>query len=174
MKTDERKVMEFHVKNKLALFLPLEKPSFFVRFILKLFYWHLQWMSWVALKLSKTQPNTRFCDGRSCFFRLHLCLEEIAETVLAILHQDLVELADALADLLYVTHGLGLTYGVSTNLAFNEVHRSNMTKDFKTNSRRGYKGEDWTPPDTEMVVEQGYEHLVRLYREIQNDSARTD
>jgi predicted HAD superfamily Cof-like phosphohydrolase len=42
--------------------------------------------------------------------------------------QDLVEVADALADIEYVMHGASLTYGLPAQEVFDEVHRNNMLK----------------------------------------------
>jgi predicted HAD superfamily Cof-like phosphohydrolase len=57
---------------------------------------------------------------------------------------DLVEVADALADLEYVIKGAGVTYGIDLSQIFHEVHRSNMTK------VGGHKREDgkWVKPAT--------------------------
>lgn len=58
---------------------------------------------------------------------------------------DIVEVADALTDILYVAYGAGLEFGVDLDATFREVHRSNMTK----------LGEDGKPiynPDTGKVV----------------------
>lgn len=60
--------------------------------------------------------------------RLALIEEEWIELRDALLAGDLVEVADALADLLYVTYGAALTFGIDIDGAMSAVHHSNMTK----------------------------------------------
>ena len=60
--------------------------------------------------------------------RLSLITEERRELHDAIADSDLVEVADALADLLYVVYGMGHELGINLDKVFAEVQRSNMTK----------------------------------------------
>ena len=60
--------------------------------------------------------------------RCALIEEEAAEFRTALEENDIVGLADAIADLLYVTYGAALTFGIPIREVFAEVHRSNMTK----------------------------------------------
>lgn len=60
--------------------------------------------------------------------RLDLIREEFAELEDAINKKDIVEVADALSDLLYVVHGCGLAFGIDLDDTFKRVHASNMTK----------------------------------------------
>src|SRR4051812_4427776 len=60
--------------------------------------------------------------------RCALIEEEAAEFRTAIEKNDIVAVADAIADLLYVTYGAALTFGIPVREVFAEVHRSNMTK----------------------------------------------
>lgn len=60
--------------------------------------------------------------------RIRLLREEFEETIAAIEADDLVEIADGLADLVYVAVGAALTYGIPFNRVFEEVHRTNMAK----------------------------------------------
>jgi predicted HAD superfamily Cof-like phosphohydrolase len=62
--------------------------------------------------------------------------------------QDLVEVADAIADLLYVVYGAAITYGINAKAVFDEVHRSNMTKVWEdgTVHRREEDGKILKPP----------------------------
>lgn len=60
--------------------------------------------------------------------RLALIAEEMRELKEALETDDLVEVADAVADLLYVVVGAGLCYGIPMEEVFAEVHRSNMTR----------------------------------------------
>mgnify|MGYP003123289380 CR=1 FL=1 len=60
--------------------------------------------------------------------RLDLIQEEVDELAQAIIDQDIVEIADALTDILYVTYGAGHAFGIDLDTCFTEVHRSNMSK----------------------------------------------
>jgi len=60
--------------------------------------------------------------------RIDLIEEELDELKEAIVNQDIVEIADALTDILYVTYGAGHAFGIDLDKCYNEVHRSNMTK----------------------------------------------
>ena len=60
--------------------------------------------------------------------RISLMQEELIETVAAMEQGDLLEIADGLADLCYVTIGTAVAYGIPLDKVFNEVHRSNMSK----------------------------------------------
>lgn len=60
--------------------------------------------------------------------RLDLIAEELEELQQAMNDHDIVEIADALTDLLYVVYGAGHAYGIDLDKCFDEVHRSNMSK----------------------------------------------
>jgi predicted HAD superfamily Cof-like phosphohydrolase len=60
--------------------------------------------------------------------RCALIEEEAAEFRAAVEDGDIVAVADAIADLLYVVYGAALTFGIPAHAVFTEVHRSNMTK----------------------------------------------
>ena len=60
--------------------------------------------------------------------RISLIEEELRELCEAVNDKDIVEVADALADLLYVVYGAGHAFGINLDLAFNNVHVSNMSK----------------------------------------------
>lgn len=60
--------------------------------------------------------------------RVELIREEFQELKDAIKDKNLVEVADALTDILYVTYGAGVAFGIDLDACLAEVHRSNMTK----------------------------------------------
>ena len=60
--------------------------------------------------------------------RLDLIQEEVDELREGLANQDIVEIADALTDILYVVYGAGHAFGIDLDACYNEVHRSNMTK----------------------------------------------
>ena len=60
--------------------------------------------------------------------RYGLIKEELEELNLALKNKDIVEVADALTDILYVTYGAGHAFGIDLDECFNEVQNSNMSK----------------------------------------------
>jgi predicted HAD superfamily Cof-like phosphohydrolase len=60
--------------------------------------------------------------------RVDLLTEEVREFAEATAAKDIAGIADALADILYVTYGAAITYGIDLDAVFREVHRSNMSK----------------------------------------------
>ena len=60
--------------------------------------------------------------------RISLISEELEELKKAILDNNIVEIADALTDILYVTYGAGHAFGINLDKCFNEVQESNMSK----------------------------------------------
>ena len=60
--------------------------------------------------------------------RLNLIQEELDELTKAINEKDVLEVADALTDILYVTYGAGHAFGINLDKCFDEVQKSNMSK----------------------------------------------
>ena len=60
--------------------------------------------------------------------RLSLIQEELDELTKAIKEKDILEVADALTDILYVTYGAGHAFGIDLDKCFDEVQKSNMSK----------------------------------------------
>jgi len=60
--------------------------------------------------------------------RYDLIKEELDELKVAMKNNDLLEVADALADILYVTYGAGHAFGIDLDKCFEEVQNSNMSK----------------------------------------------
>ena len=60
--------------------------------------------------------------------RIDLIKEELEELTEAINNKDLLEVADALTDILYVTYGAGHAFGIDFDKCFDEVQNSNMSK----------------------------------------------
>jgi predicted HAD superfamily Cof-like phosphohydrolase len=92
--------------------------------------------------------------------RVRLLREEVEEFAEASEKRDLVAIADALADVVYVAYGSALTYGIDLDAVLREVHRSNMSK-LDSSGRpvmRGdgkvMKSERYRPPDVGAVVDQ--------------------
>ena len=60
--------------------------------------------------------------------RLSLIQEELDELTKAIKENDILEVADALTDILYVAYGAGHAFGINLDKCFDEVQKSNMSK----------------------------------------------
>jgi len=90
--------------------------------------------------------------------RIDLIEEELDELHLAVDNQNMVEVADALTDLLYVVYGAGHAFGIDLDECFAEVHRSNLSKlgtDFKPIKREDgkvLKPDTYSPPDLKTVL----------------------
>lgn len=68
-------------------------------------------------------------DKRVRELRIKLMYEELVKELIPALEKDnIIEIADGIADLLYVTIGTAVSYGINIEPIFDEVHRSNMTK----------------------------------------------
>lgn len=73
-------------------------------------------------------------------------------------NDDIVGIADALADLVYVVYGTAVEYGINMQPISDEVHRSNMSKlgeDGKAIHRvdgKVLKGPNFTPPDLATII----------------------
>ena len=72
--------------------------------------------------------NAEFPDKKIIELRLKLIQEELNEFKEAIKNKDIIEVADALTDILYVTYGAGHSFGINLDKCFDEVQRSNMSK----------------------------------------------
>jgi predicted HAD superfamily Cof-like phosphohydrolase len=90
--------------------------------------------------------------------RINLIAEEVSELFAALNDRDIVEVADALADLLYVTYGMAHEFGIPIDEVFEEVQESNMSKlgeDGKPLYREDgkvMKGPNFRPPDIQSIL----------------------
>jgi predicted HAD superfamily Cof-like phosphohydrolase len=93
--------------------------------------------------------------------RKRLILEEAEEFWEASDNRDVVMVADALADLLYVVYGAAEAWGLDMEPIFAEVHRSNMTKAGGPMREDGKmeKGPNWSPPNIEVIVAAQFDGL---------------
>ena len=67
-------------------------------------------------------------DAKTNNLRIELIKEELEELTEAIQEKNLIEVADALTDILYVTYGAGHAFGIDLDKCFEEVQNSNMSK----------------------------------------------
>ena len=76
----------------------------------------------------EVKSNAEFPNKNIVNLRLNLIKEELEELQEAIKQEDLLEVADALTDILYVTYGAGHAFGIDLDNCFDEVQKSNMSK----------------------------------------------
>jgi len=101
----------------------------------------------------EVKTKTSFSDEKTNQLRLDLIMEELEELKNAMESKDLLEVADALTDILYVTYGAGHAFGINLDKCFDEVQNSNMSKlgvDGKpiyNQSGKVLKGPDYFKPD---------------------------
>ena len=74
----------------------------------------------------KIKPS--FSTDKINNLRYELIKEELEELKVAMENKDLLEVADALTDILYVTYGAGHAFGIDLDKCFEEVQSSNMSK----------------------------------------------
>ena len=76
----------------------------------------------------EVKNKASFSTAKINQLRLSLISEELEELKDAMNNNDLVEVADALTDILYVTYGAGHAFGIDLDKCFDEVQKSNMSK----------------------------------------------
>ena len=76
----------------------------------------------------EVKNKSEFPNDKIVNLRVDLIKEELSELIEAINDKDIVEVADALTDILYVTYGAGHSFGIDLDKCFEEVQRSNMSK----------------------------------------------
>ena len=105
------------------------------------------------VKIKSSFPNKKIVD-----LRYDLIEEELSELKTAIKDNDIVEIADALTDILYVTYGAGHAFGIDLDKCFNEIQLSNMSK-LGSNGKPIYseagkvmKGPNYFKPDLNKLL----------------------
>ena len=104
----------------------------------------------------KDKPS--FSTDKINKLRLDLIKEELNELTEAMNNKDLLEVADALTDILYVTYGAGHAFGIDLDKCFEEVQNSNMSK-LDDNGKPIYnehgkvmKGPNYFKPDLKKFI----------------------
>ena len=102
-----------------------------------------------------TKPELPNDNERS--LRMRLLAEEFSEYNSAEYDNDLIEVADALADIIYIALGTAVSYGIPLDTIFDEVHRSNMAKlvdgkVFRRADGKIKKPDGWQPPDIKSIL----------------------
>ena len=104
----------------------------------------------------KNKPS--FSTDKINKLRYDLIKEELDELRVALENKDLLEVADALTDILYVAYGAGHAFGIDLDKCFEEVQNSNMSKLDKNNkpiyneSGKVMKGPKYFKPDLSKFV----------------------
>ena len=76
----------------------------------------------------EVKDKAGFSDAKTNKLRIDLIKEELEELTDAMQDENLLEVADALTDILYVTYGAGHAFGINLDKCFEEVQNSNMSK----------------------------------------------
>jgi len=76
----------------------------------------------------EVKTKSSFSTDKINSLRYDLIKEELEELKVAMENKDLLEVADALTDILYVTYGAGHAFGIDLDQCFQEVQNSNMSK----------------------------------------------
>ena len=76
----------------------------------------------------EVKDKAEFSDAKTNKLRIDLIKEELEELTQAMNDKNLLEVADALTDILYVTYGAGHAFGIDLDICFDEVQNSNMSK----------------------------------------------
>ena len=104
----------------------------------------------------KNKPS--FSTDKINKLRIDLIVEELEELKEAMNNKDLLEVADALTDILYVVYGAGHAFGIDLDKCFDEVQNSNMSKlgedgnPIYNESGKVMKGPKYFKPDLSKFV----------------------
>ena len=104
----------------------------------------------------KNKPS--FSTDKINKLRIDLIKEELDELNEAMKNKDLLEVADALTDILYVTYGAGHAFGIDLDKCFDEFQNSNMSKldnngkPIYNNDGKVIKGPNYFKPDLSKFI----------------------
>lgn len=106
----------------------------------------------------EVKNKAEFSNEKTNQLRIDLIKEELEELQQAMKDKNLLEVADALTDILYVTYGAGHAFGIDLDKCFEEVQNSNMSKlglDGKpiyNESGKVMKGPNYFKPDLSKFI----------------------
>ena len=106
----------------------------------------------------EVKVNPSFSSDKINKLRIDLIKEELEELTDAMNNRDLLEVADALTDILYVTYGAGHAFGIDLDKCFDEVQNSNMSKlgengePIYNESGKVMKGPNYFKPDLSKLL----------------------
>lgn len=152
MNSEQRDVAQFHLKHGFPTDTPLEDmldvdSTMFLRQASSVLRKYSELMLAEAIRAEQHHDDTRLWNA-------HLLIEEVGELCYALSQRDEVKVADAIGDVLYVALGVCVRYGLPAKAIFDEVHRSNMTKEYRAenNGRLRNKGDQYSAPDMKKVL----------------------
>lgn len=100
----------------------------------------------------------KFIPSETVKLRVDLLEEEFEEYLEAVATNNIIEIADALGDIVYIAFGTALTYGIDLDAVLDEIHKSNMSK-LGTDGKPIYredgkvlKGPNYRKPDIAAVL----------------------
>ena len=106
----------------------------------------------------EVKEKSSFSTDKINELRFNLIKEELEELRIAMDTKNLVEVADALTDILYVTYGAGHAFGIDLDKCFDEVQQSNMSKlddhgnPIYNDSGKVMKGPKYFKPDLSKFI----------------------
>ena len=106
----------------------------------------------------EVKKKSSFSSDKINELRFNLIKEELEELKEALDNEDLLEVADALTDILYVTYGAGHAFGIDLDKCFDEVQQSNMSKldnhgnPIYNDSGKVMKGPKYFKPDLSKFI----------------------
>jgi len=106
----------------------------------------------------EVKEKSSFSSDKINELRFNLIKEELEELRIAMDTKNLVEVADALTDILYVTYGAGHAFGIDLDKCFDEVQQSNMSKlddhgnPIYNDSGKVMKGPKYFKPDLSKFI----------------------
>ena len=106
----------------------------------------------------EVKEKSSFSSDKINELRFNLIKEELEELRIAIDAKNLVEVADALTDILYVAYGAGHAFGINLDKCFDEVQQSNMSKlddhgnPIYNDSGKVMKGPKYFKPDLSKFI----------------------
>ncbi|MGH7954452.1 MAG: hypothetical protein ACREOZ_00675 [Gloeomargaritales cyanobacterium] len=83
--------------------------------------------------------------------REDLLTQELEEYLDSSQDKDIIRMADALGDIVYVCFGTAYSMGIDFNAVIAEIHRSNMTKE-QGPTGKAVKGKNYSPPNLKRII----------------------
>jgi len=105
------------------------------------------------------EPHPKVPPTEVVELRIRLMLGELNELIDALRDKNLIEIADGIADLLYVAYGTAVSCGLNMQYILDEVHTSNMTKGGRRKDGKILKPITFRPPDLNGIFRLGLHRI---------------